>query len=102
VRGGEFGADTIEMLVNALLYSTREPVSCFTERGHKERKKGTGSRERSSWYRATLKRCSKCDEAGKRSIRGSSARESPVVRSVAWSKNDMCCVSSLALTSKGS
>lgn len=39
------------MLVKALLYSTREPVSCFTERGNKERKKGTGSRERNSWYR---------------------------------------------------
>ena len=53
VRGGEFGVDTNEMLVKALLYSTRGPVSCFTERGNedKERKKGTGSRERSRWYR---------------------------------------------------
>lgn len=55
--------------------------------------------------RATLKRCSKYDEAGERSLGGSSARESPVVRSVAWSQDDMCvhcCVSSLALTSIGS
>ena len=36
---GEFGANMNETVINALLYSTREPVSCFTERGYRERKK---------------------------------------------------------------